>query len=829
MKRKIFLLSLGIGAVSFALRGQTTPFLYNKGVMSVVSSTQLSTVTTPGSAPVSSDTKLFIGGDFYSDYSGTASNSTAGSVYMKSSQMVITGDLYRLDRPTGVTEPSNVFSLPTSSSEISNTAANQSNVIFRSNTTQHIWTASKEVDRKYYYETKAQDYVMFPNLWIENPQNVVLHPEMAARTYDLTVLKGKFIIDARAFDSSKDVLPTASTYLNNSNASVLAFLRLDGTHKNTYLSQEQSKAPLSDYGSVQVNLRLTEPTKNNIKGEPFAGFGSPFKSMYADYFMFNTFFQPAPGTDMIVNAVGNTMTNPELKLSAGDGFVIGLDLRGDNANDYLDVAQAYNGSKGVKIDFADRFKGEKAFNRFAFSNSNANNLFPVSSSYTSASVKAGYTGVRPSTSSAYTDEVLVGTDVSKTLVKGFNYLANPYTCPLDLSAIVSGNGVSNTANAAWNVIPGYDDGTSPSTQGNIASRVWMLSDETRGSAQYNILAGETWDNGYRGKIYFQYSYRLMATTGGTYSNGQDPTVSGSDSYFIAPLQMFVLYSRQDGLPLKIPASARVMKNGALFLRSTQVESSKDDFLFQVTDLDTKQTDRVAVVLRTPEEILKGGCADAIKLRTAIITDTDNPGASSNKQGDVSQSGMSILYTKNTDGTPLESKFLQIASDGALNEYNNVSSTVLYLTPAASEKKISIRSFRNETKDRVDNIYLVDTKNNVTTLLSEDTKYDTTTSPTDKVDRFILKFERSYSGIGGEIINPSNTDIFAHYSDNTLTVSGFNDADYGSVVSVFDIQGRLLDKTNVQDVSVQFRNGYPAGAYIVKVTGNRSYVTKFLAK
>ena len=99
---------------------------------------------------------------------------------------------------------------------------------------------------------------------------------------------------------------------------------------------------MDGYPGVQVNLALNElPTNENQRffGDPIVGMGSPFKKIRADYFMWNFLFLPSGNN--IFNEDGNTTTDPTTVLDAGRGFVIGIDLRGQNGAVYNDIHPFY--------------------------------------------------------------------------------------------------------------------------------------------------------------------------------------------------------------------------------------------------------------------------------------------------------------------------------------------------------------------------------------------------------------------------------------------------------------------------------------------------------
>lgn len=823
MKGKLFLL-LGIGFVPLALTGQT--YLYNKGTMSVVTTNN-------------QNTALYIGGDLRSEASPTKGT---GSILLTKAKIVLTGNLYNYGELDGTgTTQGHVFNVNDYTGY--GTAANRSSLHFKGTSHQNVWQASAAggVDfNKMNFKLKSNSVIYFPDIVIENDKHVTINPEVGASAYNITPVKGRLILDSRKLASS-DVLPgTGTTIHSTDNSSVLAHLLVKGQQTSLdFGNAEVSKLALDAYPGVQVNLALNDlPTSESQRyhGDPIVGMGSPFKKIRADYFMWNFLFLPSGNN--IFNEDGNTTTDPTTVLDAGRGFVVGIDLRGQNGNVYKDIHPFYsNNHNGYTLNFSERATDGYEFNRFAYGNKNHNNLYQVAATYTTTADKPvndpadAFPGVnvKPSGSDAYTAELLNSANVSRTLVKGFNYLSNPFTCPLDLNDLIY-----TTTGGDWGVQPGYSTGNGV-INGEIANRVWIMDPASVASGTYDVWSGGQVNNPGNKWVVAHYKYRLIASLASTvpdpYDNGEGIlTGATSTSTLIAPMQMFVVYANQlavtNNKSIVIPASQRKVDGNSLFLRSEETRKYEpDDFLFQVEDLDKGTIDRAAVVLRTFSEINKAGYQDIKKLITDVSSNEDGKTKAVTTEGSTPKtSSMSSLYTQDSDGNALEARFL------SLDLNSSTTSTTLYLKPSLTEHQITIRSFRNYTKDRISEIWLDDSKTGKKTKLSEGATYTTTSSPKDNADRFTLRFIYPAGGIGDEgIVNPDDTSITAHYTNNTLTVSGFNDSDYGSLVSVYDIQGRLLKQQKVDDTTVKFYDGFAVGAYIVKVTGNRSYATKFLAR
>lgn len=804
MKGKVFLL-FGIGFLPLALKGQTTPYLYNKGTMSVVTTDNTKTA-------------LYIGGNFITE---ATSATDKGVMYLDKAKVVLTGDLYRNG---SASTDSHVFDVSKYSSL---NVSDRSYFVFRGSAAQTVRPGAATTNMN--FTEKAKNYIDFPDIVIENSNHVTFVPEIAARAKDVMPVKGRLILDSRKLNLPTDVLPNATSIHKNSTSSILAHLLLEGKQDTVSSFRGLPSKKIDEFGGVQVNLALDKIKGEGSRlseGDAIVGMGVPFKEMRADYFMYNFLFMPSGNS--IFNADRNTTTDPTLALKAGQGFVVGIDLRGTDPNNYPDIHYLYDqgGLGKYQINFNNRVNEKYSFNRFAYG-ANPNNLYqPKASASLDGRVSGRNDGLNvvPSKSDAYTKELLSGgvlaDQISRPLVKGFNYLSNPFTCPIDVSELLK----NGTQAAGWNVTPTY---TAPnaSSSGDIANRVWVMSEESAASGTYNFIdptnkwPGNKW-------VIASYQYHLIANIAGTISNPYDNggiIAPKQFSTLIAPLQMFVVYSHVDG-NITIPASARKIDENALFLRSSDNNNyASDDFLFEVSDESTGKVDRAAIVLRTFSEIGEHKYTDTKKLRTTVSAGETGETRASTTEGDIAPTYMSTLYTKNTDGVALESRFLSLDLNSA------TTSTTLYLTPSLQEQEITIRSFRNYTKDRISEIWLDDIKTGNKVKLSEGDVYKTKSSPTDDPARFTLRFIYPAGGIGEDVINPDETDITAYYANNILTVSGFNDLDYGSLVSVYDIQGRLVKQSKVDGASVRFIDGFTVGAYIVKVTGHRSHVTKFLAR
>lgn len=790
-----------------------TPVFFNKGKMSVVGADTTKTV-------------LYVAGDFIA--SRDASDATIKSdIYLKGSKTVILGDFYQdayLDEDA-TPVLANVFRL-SDADYYTNPLTNSARIEFRGTSAQKIATRLSNTTLypggygngttvKYAPTWKAANYVNFPDIVVYNSNHVTIAPEISASVKGIDLRRGRLILDSRRLNETTD--ETGGQHLAAS-SSLLAHLYVDSNGTILYNRGDRGAvSTVNQYGAIDVKVALDESvdktdTQERAGGRSIVGMGSPFEQIKGDYFFWN--FLMFPYGNNIFGYWNNTITDPTTTIGAGQGFVVGIDLRGTVAANYT----PYHKTEYSSADFDTRAKDGYSFGRFGYDN--ANNYYPLSG-MTSATFPA-----KTVNEDAYMKENLNYKNVQRKLIKGFNYLANPFTTPLDLSDILDGTTTD------WNVTTGE-------VSGDIYPYVWILNPSSTASGLYdgdgNSLTG--YPVGME-KLYATYTYFLLRENGSTYestdANNAYNTVGVSienKENIIAPLQMFLVYStvdREANQGIIIPASKRALGSGANFLRSASSAPVKyDDFLFEVTDQTTKAFDRTAVVLRSPDEIMNNSSYTDIYKTISSVSESDDVTSANLKtvteSGKVSKTVNSALYTTDSKGNALESKFL--ASPKGATEV----STPLYLSPSGISQNVEIKAKRLNTMQEVKAIILHDKLKNVDFELSSGEAYKAAVTSSDSHDRFNLRFLFSTSGIEDDFNDDTNKSITSYYANGELTVAGFEDSDIGSVISVYDVQGRMLRQAKVNESTMKITEVFYPGAYIVKVVGNKSYVSKFLVR
>ncbi|NDW08101.1 hypothetical protein [Dysgonomonas sp. 520] len=772
MKNKILLLMCIFPAFSF-IQGQVV--FYNKGLMSVVGQDTAKTI-------------LYVQGDMKV---GTDATNTAitSNISMSKSKVRLTGDFYN-DVKTGA-----VFKTAT--------AGNEGVFEFKP-----LSTATREqrilTSKTTYTDipSKATSYINFPHVKVENAKSVLVYPEIAMKTKDLILHKGWLVLDSKKAAANVDY-PSGSTVDLINNRTVMAHLLVDG--KAVYngwelngtpaatkeLTAADWKYPANERGFVEVRLRLDDNNSAiNIGAErPMFGFGVPYESMYADYFVYNNIMGPVH--ESFFGPGGKPIIDPITELTAGKGYISGIDIRGNQnpATYYWDINPIYSGV----IDFDHRAKDGHYFNRFKFFGDNTRNKNFINK-----------------TLKHYQAEKLNVSNVPVTLDLGFNYLANPFMAPLDITELLSSSNAG--PKGEWGIVPD----NSGNLNRDILNRIWVLKGDAKGVAQtaYPYL-----------KMTVTYNFYLAKGVGGTFTADNDDDGLASN-VTIAPLQMFVVAATEKGKgkTMIIPKSKRLMSR-AEFIRNTPTRRM-DDFILEVVDNNTGMSDRTNVVLRPETDIYKSVTRKGnpeYQNVTKLNTEVASGGVAAKSAlaevtaADVKSSIYSQLYTiDQKTGGALTVNFLP----------DDTESVQVYMQPATEAQEITIRGLRLNTKEVVGTILLEDKIDRQTVELTPETRYVTNSSPMDPADRFVLHFKPK-SGIDESDVDDRN--IHAHYNEGTLTVSGFNAEDFGGYINLYSIQGALVLRTQIEQSVMEIPCSLVTGAYVLKTTGPKSYVTKLLAK
>ena len=480
---------------------------------------------------------------------------------------------------------------------------------------------------------KGTSFINFPNLEVNNSHSVELQSSMGMNVNDLHLTKGKLTL-----------LSTANSGRQTENAHLLVKGNVSYSH---------AAGSMADKGVVEVRLAVKGATENRTGA--FFGFSPPVSPMYSDYFAYN--FLTSPDSSGFFGVREQTIRAPEFALQPGVGYFVGQDVMTTD----LDAGWGQNHA-GNSPDIAERMTDLLVINRWLWSQ--------TSLCYNAPAIAGNH-------------EKLHTADITVTLNKGFNYLGNPYTSPLDLSDLLS---VASSPDV-WGVTRNNIDGS------QLYTGLWVFH---TGSS-----------------IVVDSALQVFSINGSFLVNQAVGSTTNPDDELISPMQMFIVWSEQDNVTMTIPKSRRTHARSN-FLRSERTVT--DELLLEVTDHDTESFDRVCVVFRPDARIASDDPYDADKLF--------------NKSG-----GNSQLYTQCSDGNALT---VDVRS-------SNTREMPLYLKPANVAREATISASRLESLTDIKTVLLYDRKEDIEVNLNQ-ASYTFTTEPGDTEQRFELRFQTEQTHI-----------------------------------------------------------------------------------
>lgn len=694
---------------------------------------------------------------------------------------------------------------------------------------------------------KVTRYIAFPTISVEK---VFEYPYTASsldpRKYNYLAVDSSaaIIVDMINVPDAKDRFAIEGGYgadprkLNMGQALIKAYTAASpASFSQVNLSLYKYNGAADDDGTFKGNHEADaiNNTLRNAAGENYlTGFTSPFKEMGADYMFYHTLTKPAATS---FTSWEGTIVDPYFKMQAGRGYFMSMEV---TDYDHVDVINGRWTHDGVLN--TNRARGGYVFNRGIMedylrpgyaSDGNQKGYSRFTYDPTSTPTSPGTAGL------GYRDrheelknEVFVTQAVTVDLTPGFNFLGNPFMAPISLNYLLGLDHTPAETGTLEAGVPGasFDTGVTrdwfkdtddvyvssvqyDDTKNVLRSKYWLIN-----SATVKFDAATTW-------LTFKATYDFVSRDGGTTSVQMDGTIYDSpgyggyiapDKYLIAPMQMFGLQANK-AFRIKLDPKLRTFGT-TRFLKNASADNSellKDYFLVEVVNPAEKTSDRTAVVLRSGAKL--SNVNDPYDTRKGISKTMETQ----NKEKDIRTypaPSTSIVYTKSTDGedmlgngVPMDTKELP-----------------LYITPPATQQTLSLNFYNLENMESVPNVWLVDKYENYKTVkLTPGYSYDFTTGPSDlrevAENRFILRFYGE-----DETIVKEDESISCYYNTSTLHISGLNENDINSSVQIYDLQGRLIAKTKVDNApSMEYLKPLSLGTYILKITGNRNYTAKFV--
>jgi hypothetical protein len=572
--------------------------------------------------------------------------------------------------------------------------------------------------------SKQTNYINFPNVETKNQASVTLDALMGMNVDTLKLSEGRFVLKA----VQDTTLASGSQLAHMMVSKGVSYTR------NAPTPQQQ--------GVVEIELYLGDNRK-----QKFFGWTPPYKKTYSDYIFFNYLLEPTH--ESLFGELKKAITDAEYELHPGRGYLIGQGVYGSP------VEYEWPDSRWKDAKFEDRFTDTLVFNRYRFKDILEKSIAVASH------LNDSYSGEELNT-----DNIVV--NLNK---KGYHFLGNPYTCPLDLSSFVIED---KTKSNAWGVSRGSSGAE------DVYNMFWIIS---QGNA-YDVRDDEL-------KFKVNVSYLVGQEVGSTYNR-----YPNTDSYLVAPMQMFIVYANKKS-DFTIPKSER--KHGSVpFLRSTQNIQPDNELLLEVADSKTGGFDRACVVFRPDAHKEATDQYDATKMfnRSGGVSQIWLPTGSAPADKNLS---VNVVPTETTD------------------------MDVAWL-PASTPQQCTITAYRQESLTAPERVILLDRQTGIKTDLLETPAYTFDSNPQDRSDRFVLLF-KSPTGID----DTAGSYPLACYYEKTsksIKITGLGDEDANSVIAVYDVQGRKILQCPVGNGIIPFAM---EGVYIVKITGNRMLNNKILVK
>jgi len=577
---------------------------------------------------------------------------------------------------------------------------------------------------------KATADISFPQKLIINnctdtnssPQDtaaVILFPNMSITVQDIHLERGRFVLDSDTTSKGK---------------TIMGHLLAKG---NVTYPADNGERNFEEKGLFQVIQKYSKQIANG----GLIGFTPPFKKIYSDYFLFNLVSQP--DSNGVFGEKKRLFRTPLEPMTAGTGYFVGIGAIP------VDVYLRNINSIWRNADPNERISTKVAF---------ARDYAPPS-----LTQFVNYNG---QIDDQYSMETIVTQDVQVTLKPGVNYLANPFTVPIDMTSFVNQMGSS-----AWGIV-----------LNQFMQSYYDAFDS--GTAKYD--AGDGIDDPV--SYTFNTTFTTVTSVGGT----------GNYTTLIPPLGMFKVYLKGDvQKTIKIPASIRTHADITLQRTADKAFFKNDNqLLLEMKEDGGYDYDRLSLVF-----------SNDIQTKAADVEGVI--------EKHIDGSGENRIYTMSADNKKLVSNALPFTAK----------EVKVYMKPPLKDRRVVISA---KQLDKVPGMEKLTLKDNITGQVTDLKKGDYTcaSTPKDREDRFILYF--SNNPVTGTHNNMTQSVINIYSQDDQIVISGLTEDNRNDVLSVYDVTGRLLRKHRIQDIPDQrIPADMGKGIYIIRLDGSETIVQKLI--
>lgn len=598
------------------------------------------------------------------------------------------------------------------------------------------------------------------------------------------------------------------------------------------------------------------------------GFTSPFETFYTDYQFYHLLTKPENGN---MSEVDGPIVNPKKEMIPGAAYFFAMDPSKyqyeiiTEKNEHGDAGWrarnrgGYNFSRFLRgYQFGPQAVKEFADNIYDYPQLYDDILGENYNLFTSKLAGAG-ANVADATQRFNTGNIEVDVygsyDTSKT--GGVTLLANPYLAPISLGGILWDADKTNyTSPSQTDLEEPYVVKINGEPINNLMA-VHKMSPTALATAnaganllirsRYNVVSSAMVIS--KDDKYF-FNVKYDAADLGTSA----PTVADPLNRYLFPLQVFTVQAANTGkftFKPQMKVNGLGMKSfktvyGNEFTNSTGTEESgspdtrsmsraqaaeTDKFILPdwfvieaVAEKGDFTADRTAVRFFEKAVQTYDKQRDIIKNVSMIKAELDKqageiiPTDRNNallRSAEASLKAANTVYTTSLDGTPLLSNNVDYASTKEIP---------LHYVAGEEEEKVTFSFMGIEGFDKLENCWLVDRYNDIRLKLTEGAQYSfLSKASTDEANRFLLVFDEDQKPEKPTNVSP----ITMYYSGSTLYITGLNNDDMGSIVQIFDLQGRLMGTTKVTSAPImEYFKPVGLGTFVVKLTGKRNYNSKF---
>jgi len=173
-------------------------------------------------------------------------------------------------------------------------------------------------------------------------------------------------------------------------------------------------------------------------------------------------------------------------------------------------------------------------------------------------------------------------------------------------------------------------------------------------------------------------------------------------------------------------------------------------------------------------------------------------------------GVNQIYTRSSDNKLLTTNIIPTSTK----------ELTMYMEPSKERQEVKLTASRLNSISAVSSIILYDKQTGKTTDLKKTPTYTFLSSPSDKTDRFVLRFSGNTTGM--EDLNIK--ELSAYYTSGFITVQGLQESDVSNDIMVYNIQGQLLHRQVITDADVcRINKVLDKGIYLIKISGNPNVI------